>query len=155
MIYRRVSHHNCDRKLTMLDTWPVDHPRGISLENSSCGLAYPSKIIFWENSMKMPAWIKSETRAAIVVLHEVNYLPIYYNRASLILAVTWLDFYCAVSFYKIQKSEWSVWRHSSNRVTWLSRNEDLTVLQFFLWSLLGRICNHLTSGTPLRYCLMT
>ena len=58
---------------------------------------------------------------------EVIYLlpPRRYSRLSQILTVTRLDFYCVVSFCTIQKSEWSVWRHCKNRVTWLSRFERL------------------------------
>ena len=51
-----------------------------------------------------------------------------YSRKSHVLTVTWLAFSCVVSFYKIQKSEWSVWRHSRNRVTWLSRNESFNCI---------------------------
>ena len=41
------------------------------------------------------------------------------NRTSHIFTVTWLHFYCVVSFYTLQKSEWAGWRHCRNRVTWL------------------------------------
>ena len=42
--------------------------------------------------------------------------------------VTWLGFYCEVSFYTIQKSEWTVWRHCRNRVMWLKIWEVLLYL---------------------------
>ena len=33
--------------------------------------------------------------------------------------IMWLDFYCVVSFYAIQKSKWAGWRHCRHQVTWL------------------------------------
>ena len=50
---------------------------------------------------------------------------VLHSLISHIWTVTWLDFYCVVSFYTIQTSEWSAWHHCRNRVTWLPRYERL------------------------------
>ena len=64
-----------------------------------------------------------------------------YSRTSHVLTVTWLDFYCAVWFYTIQKSEWAKWHHCRNRVTWLSRYEKFYLLYWLrkMFNSLGEV----------------
>ena len=68
--------------------------------------------------------------------HSAKFSNNVYSRVSHSWTDTWLDFYCVWSFYTAQKSEWSVWRHCRNRITWLSKYERLY-----------RVCHRLRTRT--------
>ena len=71
-------------------------------------------------------------------------------RTCHILTVTWLDFYCAVSFHTIHKSPWVGWRHCRNWVTWPSRY-DRFLLYYYVIAFVRRSMAGFVSATYKRY----
>ena len=85
-----------------------------------------------------------------VILIRLRWLvrkSVLYGRTSHILTATWLDLQCVVSVLTIQKSEWSVWHHRRNRVTWLSRYGRFDCIHsYFVASNLNSKENDISAG---------
>ena len=90
-------------------------------------MLYVVIVWFWSQILKDLALILRCHHSHLVhaPFHCSRPILIKYSGVSHTLTLTWLDFYCAVSLYAVQRSELSVWRHCRNWIRWLSRYERL------------------------------